>query len=204
MTKKLTELKTNFQLTQLTQLSQLSQLMAFLQTIKNFFVLPAAVGEPETILSAPPTVYEIRMLTAKHLKEVLQLNLRCFKNGENYTKHTFSYLLDEPNTLSYRIVTAEGEMAGFIFIMTDTNGAAHLTTIGVAPEHRRRGLGEKLLAHVEQAAQNRSVSTIMLEVRVSNTAAQKLYVECGYSTVQRVGKYYNNGEDCFLMVKSLL
>ncbi|MEJ7699673.1 MAG: hypothetical protein WKF71_08535 [Pyrinomonadaceae bacterium] len=42
----------------------------------------------------PSTVYEIRPLTELHLKEVLTLNLRCFKEGENYTKYTFSYLLE--------------------------------------------------------------------------------------------------------------
>ncbi|MEJ7699096.1 MAG: hypothetical protein WKF71_05540 [Pyrinomonadaceae bacterium] len=41
-----------------------------------------------------PTVYEIYPLTELHLKEVLTLNLRCFKQGENYTKYTFSYLLE--------------------------------------------------------------------------------------------------------------
>ena len=43
----------------------------------------------------------------------------------------------------------------------------------------------------------------MLEVRVSNIAAQSLYRGLDYAIVQRINKYYNNGEDCFLMVKSL-
>ncbi|MCY7374591.1 MAG: hypothetical protein LH472_01285, partial [Pyrinomonadaceae bacterium] len=71
--------------------------MAVFQTIRNFFFVPLTVSEPEIIVPAPPTDYEIRPLTDKHLKEVLILNLRCFKEGENYTKHTFSYLLNEPN-----------------------------------------------------------------------------------------------------------
>jgi ribosomal protein S18 acetylase RimI-like enzyme len=44
---------------------------------------------------------------------------------------------------------------------------------------------------------------IRLEVRVSNVAAQSLYRQFGYATVQRLENYYNNGEDGFLMVKSL-
>ena len=176
--------------------------MAVLQTIKNFFA-PPEFDEPETVVPAPATVYKIQPLTEKHLKEVLHLNLRCFKNGENYTKHTFNFLLGEPDTLSYRIVTATGEMVGFAFVMTVDNGAGHLTTIGVAPEHRRRGLAEKLLAHLENALRRRGIGTIMLEVRVSNSAAQILYHRNNYSIVQRISNYYNNGEDCYLMVKSL-
>lgn len=176
--------------------------MAVLQTIRNLFV-PFEVSEPETVIPAPPTRYEIYPLTDKNLSEVLRLNVRCFKNGENYTKHTFNYLLGEPRNLSYRIVTALGEMVGFVFVLVNEDGSAHLTTIGVAPEHRRRNLAKRLLNHLEVALRNRGVRTIVLEVRVSNTSAQSLYRDSGYSLVQRLAKYYNNGEDCFLMIKAL-
>ena len=133
----------------------------------------------------------------------MKLNLRCFKAGENYTKYTFSYLLSEPNTLSYRIVTPSDQMVAFLFVMTNENVAGHITTIGVAPEHRRRGLAAKLLKHTEEALRKRHVNTVMLEVRVSNLPAQTLYRDLGYAIVQRLNAYYNNGEDGFLMVKSL-
>ena len=176
--------------------------MAVLQTIRNFFV-PLEPTEPEIVVPAPLTEYTIHPLTDKHLGEVLRLNVRCFRNGENYTKHTFNYLLGEPRNLSYRIVTASGEMVGFIFVIVNEDGSAHLTTIGVAPEHRRRGLAMDLLSHVEEALRIRNVRTVVLEVRVSNTSAQSLYRDAGYTVVQRLAKYYSNGEDCFLMLKSL-
>ena len=177
--------------------------MAVFQSIRNFFFVPTTVFEPEIVVPAPETVYEIRPLTEKQLKEVLKLNLRCFAAGENYTKFTFSYLLNEPRTLSYRLVTPTEQMVAFIFVMTNTDGAGHVTTIGVAPEHRRRGLANKLLQHTEEALQKRNINTVMLEVRVGNTPAQNLYRESGYAVVQRLKSYYNNGEDGFLMVKSL-
>ena len=177
--------------------------MAVLQTIRNFFI-PLDAPEPQVVVPAPATEYSIHPLTDKHLNEVLRLNVRCFRNGENYTKHTFSYLLGEPRNLSYRIVTAGGEMAGFVFVLVNQDGSAHLTTIGVAPEHRRRQLASRLLTHVEDALRHRGVRTIVLEVRVSNTTAQNLYREAGYSVAQRLAGYYNNGEDCYLMLKSLV
>ena len=176
--------------------------MAVLQTIRNFFVPPVA-GEVEVIVEAPQTTYEVHPLTSSQLNEVLRLNVRCFRNGENYTKHTFNYLLGEPRNLSYRIVTAAGEMVGFVFVIVNEDGSAHLTTIGVAPEHRRRHLAQRLLTHVEDALRKRNVLTVVLEVRVSNTSAQKLYLAAGYTTVQRLASYYHNGEDCYLMMKSL-
>ena len=177
--------------------------MAVLQTIRNLFVPPVHTA-PAVIVPAPPTTYSIHTLTVNHLDEVLRLNMRCFKNGENYTKHTFSYILNEPNTLSYRIVSASGEMVGFICLMINSDGAAHITTIGVAPEHRRRGLAEKLLYHLERAIKFRGIGTVVLEVRVGNLAAQRLYMSAGYMIVQHLVKYYNNGEDGYLMVKSIV
>jgi ribosomal-protein-alanine N-acetyltransferase len=102
------------------------------------------------------------------------------------------------------MVTPRDELVGFVFVMVNENNAAHLTTIGVAPEHRRRKIAVRLLEHLEASLVKRDVGTIMLEVRVSNTDAQELYRRSGYIIVQRIARYYNNGEDCFLMMKALL
>lgn len=177
--------------------------MAFLDAIKSFFV-PAYFAQPEIVVPAPAMTYSIRPLTLDHLSQVLKLNLRCFRNGDNYTKYTFDYLLNEPRTLSYRMVTPSNELVGFAFVMVKERNAAHITTIGVAPEHRRRRIANRLLEHLENALIKREVGTVMLEVRLSNTSAQELYKLCGYTIVQRINKYYSDGEDCFLMMKSLV
>jgi ribosomal-protein-alanine N-acetyltransferase len=176
--------------------------MAVFATIRNLFS-PTVFSEPETIVPAPVCEYTIKPLTLENLAEVLRLNLRCFRNGDNYTKYTFDYLLNEPRTLSYQMVTPDDEIVGFAFVMVKEHNSAHLTTIGVAPEHRRRGIAVSLLEHIEKALKHRSIGTVMLEVRVGNAGAQQLYRKLGYAVVQRIGKYYSNGEDCFLMLKSL-
>jgi len=178
--------------------------MAVLARIKNFFASPIFDEPEEVVVPAAPTTYSIHPLTIDHLKEVLRLNVRCFRKGDNYTKHTFDYLLKEPRTISYRIVAAGGELVAFAFVMINENGSAHLTTIGVAPEHRRRGLAQKMLTHLENAIRAREIGTVVLEVRVGNTGAQELYRRNGYMIVQRINKYYNNGEACFLMMKGLI
>jgi ribosomal-protein-alanine N-acetyltransferase len=177
--------------------------MAVLETIRSLFV-PVYEAEPEVILPAPVCEYTIKPLTMSQLPDVLRLNIRCFRNGDNYTKHTFNYLLTEPRTLSYRLVTDGGDLAAFAFVMLNERNSAHLTTIGVAPEHRRRGLATTLLDHIETALKAKEVGTIMLEVRVGNVEAQQLYRRLGYFVVQRISRYYNNGEDCFLMMKAIV
>ena len=178
--------------------------MAVLQTIRNFLGSTPSIVEPEAIVPALPTTYTIRPLTRDHLPEVLRLNLRCFRNGENYTKHTFAYLFNAPNILSYRAATPTDETVGFVFVMMNENGSGHLTTIGVAPEHRRRRVGEMLLGHAEEALKKREATTVVLEVRVGNFGAQEMYRMFGYSVVQRIENYYTNNEACYLMMKSLV
>lgn len=177
--------------------------MAVLSTIRGLFSTPIA-DDDGPVIPAELTTYSIKPLTSRHSKEVLRLNLRCFPNGENYTKHTFNYLFSEPNTISYQAITEQGQMAGFVFVIMNKDGTAHLTTIGVAPEHRRRGVAGILLRHVEAALSAKKISTVVLEVRVQNIGAQQLYLHFGYATVKRIPKYYADGEDCYLMVKSLI
>ncbi|MCC6329826.1 MAG: ribosomal protein S18-alanine N-acetyltransferase [Acidobacteria bacterium] len=176
--------------------------MAFLQALRNFFV-PSATRRIMVVEPAAATEYHVAALTPKHLNEVLYLNFRCFEDGENYTKHTFSYLLSQPNALCFQIATAANEMAGFLCVLVGQEGIAHITTIGVAPEHRRRGLAERMLGELDRSLTERGITSIVLEVRVGNTAAQSLYRACGFMVTQQISEYYNDGEDGYLMVKAL-
>jgi ribosomal-protein-alanine N-acetyltransferase len=177
--------------------------MAVLQTIKKFFN-PAVEQTEREIIPAPQTAYAVKRLKVDDIDRLLELNLRCFRQGENYTKHTFNYLLTQPQSLGLMAETPSGEMAGFVLLMNNPDGAAHITTVGVAPEHRRRGIAKKLITELESLLRKKSASTIVLEVRVGNRAAQDLYTHAGYSIVKRMIRYYHNGEDGYLMMKSLV
>jgi ribosomal-protein-alanine N-acetyltransferase len=174
--------------------------MAIVQKIRDLFT-QVEIEVDEDIVPAPPTTYRVRPLTEDQIREVMLLNLRCFRKGENYNKYTFRYLLNEPAVLSYRAVTPEDRMVGFIFIIAKKEGIAHITTIGVAPEHRKRGIGRMMLEHAEDALAAKNIHSIVLEVRVSNSTAQKLYTDTGFVIMQRLRGYYRNGEDAYLMSK---
>ncbi len=145
----------------------------------------------------------LRLLSLSDLNELWQLDLRCFVDGEAYERETFRYLLSNPNTIARQIRSEDDEMCAFALAVVEADGVGHLTTIGVAPENRRRGLARLLLHEIERGFQIRGVTTIRLEVRVGNDSAQKLYEQLGYVVVQRMAKYYSNGDDGYLMVKSL-
>jgi ribosomal-protein-alanine N-acetyltransferase len=77
---------------------------------------------------------------------------------------------------------------------------AHITTIGVDPDFRGRGLGELLLVALFDEAFRRHANWLTLEVRVSNTAAQALYHKYGFHEQGRRKRYYSdNNEDALIM-----
>lgn len=184
--------------------------MAVLKKIRSRWWSPS---EPEEN-RAPPIVeqnvrpatgfrYDIRPLTISQLDECWRLDQRCFVDGEAYSRETFEYLLTSPESVSYRAVTAGGIMTGFVIGLVEPDHTGHVTTVGVAPEHRRRHLANRLMAEVEQGFRRRNVRLVRLEVRSLNTAAQRLYENLGYTVTQRLPKYYSNGGDGLLMLKSL-
>ncbi len=79
-------------------------------------------------------------------------------------------------------------------------GEAHISTIAVAAERRRRGIGELLLVVMIDAAAEIGARVATLEVRVSNLGAQALYRKYDFQVVGERKHYYNdNGEDAYIM-----
>jgi ribosomal-protein-alanine N-acetyltransferase len=154
--------------------------------------------------ASPEARYDIRPLTVAQLDECWRLDQRCFIDGEAYSRETFEYLLTSADSVSYRAVTPEGSMVGFIVGLVEPEQTGHITTLGVAPEHRRRRIAERMLLKAEDGFRRRHVRLARLEVRSINTGAQELYAKLGYAVTQRLPRYYSNGGDGLMMVKSLI
>jgi ribosomal-protein-alanine N-acetyltransferase len=82
---------------------------------------------------------------------------------------------------------------------------AHISTIATHPDYRGRGWGEVLLAAMIRKSMLLQAAYIVLEVRVSNKAAQNLYHKYEFIISGVKTRYYqNNGEDAFDMRLDLL
>ena len=90
-------------------------------------------------------------------------------------------------------------MVGFagLWLMVDE---AHITTIAIHPDYRRRGLGELLLVSLIDIAYDIGARWVTLEVRVSNYTAQNLYRKYGFHESGVRHRYYSdNQEDALIM-----
>lgn len=77
---------------------------------------------------------------------------------------------------------------------------AHITSIAVREDLQRQGIGELLLISTIEMAREMKASSVTLEVRASNTAAQRLYSKYGFNQAGvRKGYYADNREDGIVM-----
>src|SRR3712207_5501331 len=91
----------------------------------------AAQGyEPPSTSPLVEVRYEVRPLTVSQLDECWRLDQRCFVDGEAYSRETFEYLLTAPESVSYRAVTPNGMMVGFIVGLIEPDRTGHITTLG--------------------------------------------------------------------------
>ena len=87
--------------------------------------------------------------------------------------------------------------AGMWFIARE----GQITRVALAKDQRGKGLGKLLTKALVINAQNMGATTMNLEVRVSNIAAQKAYTAVGFTSAGiRPGYYNDNHEDAIIMV----
>lgn len=72
-------------------------------------------------------------------------------------------------------------------------GTGDIQTVGVLPSHRGTGLGARLLGELLAAAARFACHEVLLEVRVDNAPAQRLYERFGFTRIGLRRGYYQPG-----------
>lgn len=80
-------------------------------------------------------------------------------------------------------------------------GEGSVTNIAVLPQYRRIGAGEALTRSLISECQKRSLFSLTLEVRTSNTAAISLYTKLGFSELGIRPNFYSFPREDALMMR---
>jgi ribosomal-protein-alanine N-acetyltransferase len=97
------------------------------------------------------------------------------------------------------IAERDGRLSGYILAWL-SSGSGHIGNLAVVPEERRRGVARRLLGDLLERAGSLGIRSLVLEVRVSNFAAQALYRAQGFRLAGlRRGYYRDTGEDALVM-----
>lgn len=100
-----------------------------------------------------------------------------------------------------RILERDNEIEAY-GISSIAAGESHILNICVSPQLRRQGIGRQLLTYLMDEAHHSAVETMLLEVRVSNMAAIRMYQQQGFNEIGLRPNYYpakNGKEDAMIM-----
>ena len=138
----------------------------------------------------------VERMTTSDVMQVYALERSCFTAPWDLS----SYYREMQNpTAYYLVVRVNDRLAGYGG-MWAIGDEAHVVTLAVQRDYRRRGLGRLLLQGLLAEARRRGVTQVTLEVRVSNVAAQGLYAQFGFHVIGHRRRYYpDNGEDAAVM-----
>jgi len=100
------------------------------------------------------------------------------------------------------VARREQRIAAFA-IMHFGDDVAHLNLLAVSPEHRRQGLGRRLMQWLTATAIEAGVFRINLELRTHNQAAQVFYERLGFDQLGIVQGYYQGREAALRMSRRL-
>jgi [ribosomal protein S18]-alanine N-acetyltransferase len=146
----------------------------------------------------------LRAASQQDLRALHALDGACFPAGIAYSRAEMEYFLSHPHTIGLIAEDEAGSLAGFILAeRASTYRLAHIITIDVHADFRRRGVGRLLMETVESRLKAAKAEAIRLEVAVDNDAAQRFYVSLGYEVRGRIRGYYLGKLDALVMEKAL-
>ena len=147
----------------------------------------------------PVVVEPMRLADVVPVHEIERLSF-----ATPWPAYAFEQELTSNRLARYIVARAGTRVVGFagLWLMVDE---AHVTTFGVHPRWRRRGIGRRMLVSLFDLAWELRAARMTLEVRVGNEAAQALYAELGFEIAgRRVAYYTDDGEDALVMTTPAL
>jgi [ribosomal protein S18]-alanine N-acetyltransferase len=150
-------------------------------------------------------IVPLRIESAGELAALHQLSMPV---GDGWNEPSLARLMQADAAVGMQTHTNDGTITGFVLAFAAAD-EAEVLAICVAPEHRRSGLGRKLLRRLERDLANRAITRLFLEARVSNFGARRLYEQAGFLETGRRRTYYeasagSPAEDAVTMAKDLV
>ncbi|MDI6603725.1 MAG: ribosomal protein S18-alanine N-acetyltransferase [Thermoanaerobacteraceae bacterium] len=141
----------------------------------------------------------VREIRKNDIDEVLEIERMCF--SVPWSKEAFLLEITKNKCAHYAVAEIDNRIVGYggFWVVVDEG---HITNIAVHPDFRFLGVGSAIMEEMLNIAKKKAVTSMTLEVRESNIAAQALYKKFGFRPVgRRRGYYQDNKEDAIIMWK---
>ena len=158
---------------------------------------------PESAGSGPAPDHQGRIVCRPMVETDLDrvAAIESSSGPEPWSRSLLAGELELPTEANHWVVAEHdvtGTVVGFAGTMVVAD-EAHILNIAVDPDHRGRGTGTMLLAHLLDAGRRRGAVATTLEVRPTNHAAIALYTSFGFRRAGRRARYYRDGSDALIM-----
>lgn len=140
----------------------------------------------------------IRRMNAADIASVAELEALIF--SAPWSAQGFADTLYREDILFF-VACEEGNLLGYVGAYC-TADEGEITNVAVSPSARRRGVGRALMETLTNALADRQIGRIVLEVRVSNEAAIRLYEQMGFAVAGTRKNFYEKPlENAYVMVR---
>ncbi|MFZ1488764.1 MAG: ribosomal protein S18-alanine N-acetyltransferase [Ilumatobacteraceae bacterium] len=145
-----------------------------------------------------PADLTLEAMRKRHLRAVLAIERQSYPKP--WTIGVFQSEIDlARDDRRYYVVAKQAHaVVGYAGLLYSPEGA-HVTNIAVDPRLRRGGIGRRLLLDLVREARRARCTSMTLEVRVSNVAAQEMYRAFGFVPAGIRHNYYENTDDAIVM-----
>ena len=144
----------------------------------------------------------IRDFRPSDLPALSKIDQACFPSGIAYPPEVLAGFIGHRFARTW-VAEHKSSIVGFLVASREPARVGHIVTIDVLQGTRRRGLGTRLMNVAEEWARKARLQLIYLETAEDNVAAHSFYEALGYRKVEKVEKYYSNGQAAWVMVKHL-
>jgi len=104
----------------------------------------------------------------------------------------------------FLVAEEDGHVVGFVTTVVVALFDVKILSIAVDKRCQSKGFAIMLLKALFHVLRAKGILRLLLEVRLSNTRAQRLYLSLGFNLVKVISAYYQDGEDAYLMERLLL
>lgn len=142
--------------------------------------------------------YKILSMQEQHIPQIAALEKQCF--SDPWSEAAVRSELENPLSL-WLAAERNGAVIGYVGSQM-VPPEADMMNLAVAPEARRQGIADALIGELIRRLSTKDVTSLSLEVRVSNTAARSLYEKLGFRQIGlRPNYYFHPKEDACILRK---
>lgn len=135
---------------------------------------------------------EYRSVTEDDLNQLLKIEAEVF-TVDAWDKTTLRHFIALRNS-RWQIATVDKQIVGYCMYLEEAGNTIHIGNLAVVEAHRRKRIGQALLAWMLSEAGKLPAGRVYLEVSTDSCGARALYKTAGFVESRILPRHYGNSD----------